>query len=199
MLDLFTHSQDSIALLYGETFYIVPDSSPASELTSVNAVGVNPEASSLPSTQETDAAPHHQEPEPPNPVVAPPSSQQPGIHWRPKPTSKMLFVLQQTELKDSLLTDFLKKIVASVEVPFEEAGFGIIHGPVHLKEFEQMPHRYAVVFDNDIWKRPDALATLGSNQVFFTKRLAYLQQDADAKRELWAYLKQLKETLRTLP
>jgi hypothetical protein len=185
MQDLFINSTESIALLYGETLYIVSEEGQEQE----NKSSADP---------QPDVQRKIEKPQPVVEKVEPtiPPPQKPGINWRPKPASRMLFILQQTELKDPILTDFLRKIVEAVGIPFDNAGFGIIQGPVNLREFEQMPNRYGVVFDGDLWMEPNALTNFGDNEVFFTSRLAYLQNDKESKQHLWNYLKNLKEIVR---
>jgi hypothetical protein len=175
MQESFITTQESIALLYGETFYIVGNDLAAAKV--IESPKVEKPATISPTP------------------VAQPETRPPGITWRTKPNSKMLFILQQSELKDPILTDFLKKIVEAIGIPFDTAGFGIVNGPVNLREFEEMPNRYGVVFDGDLWMHPNVASTFGDKEVFFTSRLAFLQNDADAKRQLWGYLKNLKEML----
>jgi hypothetical protein len=95
-----------------------------------------------------------------------------------------------------LLAEFLNKIVESLGIASEKAGWGIITGPVHPREFEEMPSQHGIVFDGDLWMHPHVAASFGEKEVYFSSRLAYLQNDAESKRQLWAYLKNLKETLR---
>lgn len=193
MQDDFVTTPESISLLFGEAFYIVPEQGDAVDAPAKPAKeAAKPVTAAIPKI-DPPTTPQVQEPVRVDPPVVQPRA---GIQWRAKPTSKMMFILQQAELKDPILTEFLKKIVEAIGIPFDSAGFGIINGPVNLAEFEQMPNRYGVVFDGDLWMSPNVATTFGDKEVFFSMRLAYLQNDADSKRELWGYLKNLKEMLK---
>lgn len=124
---------------------------------------------------------------------APTSKVNPGIEWKVKPTSKVLFVIRNDEWTDKALLEFLKKIVASLEFPTEWAGFGLITGPVNAWEFEQMPQENAIVFDAHLIAFNENPQQYGSREAFFSSRLGLLQDDVQGKRELWNYLKLLKE------
>lgn len=212
MQDQFVNSVETIALLYGDALYLVPDGLSNQVAAEPNLAAADVEVRSKEKITTPSASPENvptsqplpQEKVTPNEQSAPlspetvavPSAQKPGITWRTKPASKMLFILQQTEIKDPILAEFLKKIVESIGIPFDSAGFGIINGPVNLREFEGMPNRYGVVFDADLWNEPNVATTFGDREVFFAPRLAFLQDDADSKRQLWGYLKNLKEMLK---
>jgi hypothetical protein len=189
MNQLLLNGPESLSLLYGDVFYIFPqDTLTAAPSPVVAAPLVSqpiPEAV-LPSTlsPKTKLEP-----------VIEPTVQKPGITWRPKPMSKVLFVLQLAEFKDAALTDFLKKIVDSLEIAPEFVGFGQIDGTVHLEEFDLMPNPFAIVFDSGVWGGADNPVKLGKGEVYFTQCLQVLQDDQDLKRQLWAHLKALKEKI----
>ncbi len=198
MQNEFVNTPESIFLLYGETFYLVPsaedDLKPRQEQ---QKVGTSPAIAptSKPIAEKPVSAPSEIKTPVTSPVETPIPAMKPGIQWRTKPAAKMMFIMQQVELKDPVLSDLLKKIVEAIGIPFEAAGFGIIDGPVNLAEFESMPNRYGVVFDGDLWRSPNMATTFGDKEVFFSMRLAYLQNDAESKRQLWDYLKNLKQLL----
>ena len=191
--DEFVSTPESISLLYGETFYIVP-----SEEDNPKSIAIASQPNTAPIKEaiatEVSEKPVALKTEEKAPEIPTPSIR-PGIQWKGKPTAKMMFILQQVEFKDPVLVEFLKKIVEALGIPFEAAGFGVISGPVHLSEFEGMPIRYGVVFDGDLWMSPNMATTFGDKEVFFSMRLAYLQNDPESKRQLWGYLKNLKEML----
>jgi hypothetical protein len=191
--DEFVSTPESISLLYGETFYIVP-----SEEVNQKPVALASQPKAAPIKEaivtevpEKPVAPKVEE----KVIVTATQPIRPGIQWKGKPTAKMMFILQQVEFKDPVLVEFLKKIVEALGIPFDAAGFGVISGPVHLSEFEAMPIRYGVVFDGDLWMSPNMATSFGDNEVFFSMRLAYLQNDPESKRQLWGYLKNLKDML----
>lgn len=207
MSDAFITDLESVSRIYGDTFYIVPGGD--SESSAENGAEKRPVRVELESVakapQVPDVAPavvvqnhaggHPVNPEQPVTGELPATPIPSGLQWRVKPTSKMLFILHQSEMRDAELTDFLRKIVTAIGIPFETAGFGIIAGEFDLRTFENMPNRYGVVFDGSIWHKPHAMAQFGDNEVFFTERLAVLQNDKEAKVQLWNYLKNLKDTL----
>jgi hypothetical protein len=198
MQDSFINHPESIAMLYGETLYIIAGQPPHAD-SAIHVIAKQEPVEEVRNSNEQPLREKEVRDSNEQPMVEsppPPSQPKAGIQWRTKAASRMLFILQHTELKDPNLTDFLKKIVEAVGIPFENAGFGIIQGPVNLREFEQMPNRYGVVFDGDLWMEPNAMTQFGENEVFFTSRLAYLQNDPESKRQLWNYLKNLKEIVR---
>lgn len=208
MSEAFITDMESVARLYGDVFYIIPGGevptqvieTPKPQVKVENlapeqpaAKVVTPKPIEEPVAQKKPVEP--EKPSTPASVETPTTPSASGLQWRVKPTSKMLFILHQSEMKDAQLTDFLKKIVAAIGLPFETAGFGIINGAFDLRVFESMPNRYGVVFDGSLWHKPHAMAQFGDNEIFFTDRLAVLQDDKDAKTHLWKYLKELKEAL----
>ena len=187
MLDLLVTHPESLYLLYGEYFYIHPSDA----LPSSSAPAVEEPTTANPTLAKPIANAPQTKLEP----VADIPASKPGIIWRPKPTSKVLFVLQLSEFKNPNLTEFLKKIVDSLGLSAEFIGFGQIEGPVDLREFDRMPNPYAVVFDNGVWGGAENPVKLGKGEVFFAQNLLQLQSDQEGKRILWDHLKQLKEKL----
>jgi DNA polymerase III psi subunit len=115
-----------------------------------------------------------------------------GITWKPKPGSKILFVLQAEEFKDKELGELLKKIVESLEIPLEFAGFGMISGEISMEEFEAMPTQYAVVFDQQLASvAPNPVVHAGKS-IFFSQSLRILSSDTNSKKALWGYLKEVR-------
>lgn len=119
----------------------------------------------------------------------------PGIVWRPKDTSKVLFTLHQSELKNKVLTELLKQIVHAIGIPFPSAGFGIITDKVQPGEFDKMPNPYAIVFDESLLPGTENPIVTPGGTVFFTMRLNDLQHNRTAKRALWEFLKSIKPNL----
>jgi hypothetical protein len=118
-----------------------------------------------------------------------------SIKWKPKPTSKVLFVLHESEMKDKACTELLKKIVASIGIPFESAGFGVMTSKPDRDAFSSMPNRIAVVFDKEVaWETTNPIAE-GFGEVFFAHTLTALESDRTYKQELWNYLKALRDQL----
>ncbi len=205
MSELLIDGPETLALLYGESFYIFPQDANAA-LTHVVATPktepiIKPIAEKtkapVPQTPTVVIAPEPPVSQPQNPVSPPvvAEDRKPGITWKTKPTSKVLFVLQISEFRNPDLLNLLKKIVDSLKLAVELVGFGQIDGTVHLEEFDRMPNPYAVIFDSEVWGGAENPVQLGKGEVYFSHRLEVLQNDQDLKRELWAYLKQLKEKL----
>jgi hypothetical protein len=190
MNQLLLNGPESLSLLYGDVFYIFPQdalaAAPGPEVAKPILVSQPIAEAVIPSAlaPKTKLEP-----------VIEPAGKKPGITWRPKPMSKVLFVLQLAEFKDPALTDFLKKIVDSLGIAPEFVGFGQIDGMVHLEEFDLMPNPFAVVFDSGVWGGADNPVKLGKGEVYFTQCLQVLQDDQDVKRQLWAHLKVLKEKI----
>ncbi|MEM1000686.1 MAG: hypothetical protein AAGN35_26770 [Bacteroidota bacterium] len=192
----FLQTPEDVARLYGDRIYLVDDllgaveppprEAPRTLLTVVR----DPESAAPVAPPETPAPP---EPEKPKEKKA--SYLKPGITWKPKDNSKVLFILHQAELKNKTLTELLKQIVLSIEIPFESAGFGIIKGPVVETEFEEMPNPYGIVFDETLLPGEKNPMPTVDGSVFFTQRLKDLQHDKTAKRALWNYLKSIKSLL----
>ncbi len=191
-MDTLPISADSLKDLYGESFYLL-EGELEGEVT----------ASDVPAADASDTAVPNQEnktsekaPATAQPVAETPAADaKPGITWRVKPTSKVLFIISAEEWSNKVLLELLKKIVASLGLPFELAGFGLINGPVQASEFEQMPQKYGVVFDADVLPFTNNPSSFAQNEVFFSHKLNLLQDDKQMKMELWGYLKQLKEII----
>lgn len=131
-----------------------------------------------------------EKPKPSETIEAKPKTS--GITWKPKPSSKILFVLQAEEFKDKELGEFLKKIVASLEIPLEFAGFGVISGEISMEEFETMPTQYAVVFDERLASMGPNPIVHASKSIFFSQTLRELSTDINGKKALWAHLKEVR-------
>jgi hypothetical protein len=200
MADPIVLTPESLSLLYGESFFIHPGdvlkTAPKPEVRLEEPRIAKPTVAVQEPQQPSADAPKPRL----EPVVEPRAQlvTKPGITWRTKPGSKVLFVLQLTEFKNPELTDLLKKIVDSLGIPPELVGFGQIDGPVDLAEFDQLPNPYAVVFDNGVWGGAENPVRFGKGEVFFSHHLADLQLDQDLKRQLWGHLKNLKEKLVSL-
>lgn len=200
-------STDSLKDLYGESFYLLEGELDDVANENVPAEGEakaqkpeKPEAQ-MAVAEKTEEKPVEKTTEKsPEKAISkeatkPPANAKPGIVWRVKPTSKVLFIISKAEWSNSTLTDLLKKIVASLEIPFELAGFGLIEGPVQAAEFDQMPQKYGVVFDAHVVPFTDNPEMYNGNEVFFSHKLDLLKDNKEMKMELWGYLKQLKEKI----
>ena len=53
-----------------------------------------------------------------------------AVVWKEKAASRILFIIREDEFRNKELTSLLKKIVASIEIPFEEAGFWCVERKV---------------------------------------------------------------------
>ena len=171
---------EDVPRLYGKQFYIT-EHAPAQLSPSTPAEALPPKAEPLVS--------------PPQKEVSAPPQKAPGINWRPKDSSKVLFILHQSELKNKVLTDLLKQIVQAIEIPFPSAGFGIVTGEVQAGEFDNMPNPYGIVFDESLLPSGSNPYPTSEGEIFFTMRLKDLQHDRNAKRALWEFLKSIKPKL----
>ena len=115
--------------------------------------------------------------------------------WRPKEASKVLFILHQSELKQKELTDLLKKIVESIKIPFEAAGFGVITGDINAADFANMPNPFGVLFDSDLRFGEGNPTEVYGGKLYFTHQLAALNENRDLKKELWGQLQEIQKQL----
>jgi hypothetical protein len=173
---------EDVLQLYGSKVYRVgtetfelelePDAVPHSPVATVTPADLAPEVTSTPPPLATKA-----------------------ITWRLKKTApSVLFVLQTTEFGNKQLTDLLKKIVESLGIEAERVSFGAIDGVPSLSEFDDMPAKFAIVFDQTLFasSNPQPVA---AGEVFFSHPLSVLSTDNDLKRVLWSYLKQIQPKL----
>jgi DNA polymerase III psi subunit len=190
----FVDRAETLSLLYGDTLFLIPEDDAGIASKSEDPATLDEANASALETRTAEAPPSTIGTEPK--IQFPPGARSGGMKWNTRPGSKLLFILQQTEHEDPLLAEFLNKIVESLGIASEKVGWGIITGTVHPHQFEEMPSRYGILFDGDLWMHPHMAVSFGEKEVYFSSRLAYLQHDAESKRQLWAYLKNLKETLR---
>jgi hypothetical protein len=197
----FLETADDVARIYGDRFFLMdglPELDEAEaevpkQQTLLTVVGESEKAA-----EEVEAKGEEQATESEQKTAKPErkaSYDKPGIAWRPKENSQVLFILHQSELKNKVLTELLKQIVLSIGISFDSAGFGIIKGPVSEMEFQEMPNPYGIVFDKTLLPGGKNPMPAVDGSIFFTERLKDLQHDKDAKRELWNYLKSLKSLI----
>ncbi len=207
---------DDLQKLYGDRFFLVPGDAVFSS-SEANSEPL-PEAQTVtPVEAQVETAPEAQVETTPEAQVAtpverkdshesPPSSEEVltptgKLTWRPKPQSQVLFILHASELGNRELTDLLKKIVASIEIPFDAAGFGVITGEINAADFRDMPNPYGVVFDNGLifgdtnpTKVPGG-QNIEEGTLYFTHRLAELKDDRELKKALWEQLQEIQQKL----
>lgn len=188
-------STEDIRLLYGDMIYLVPEEGHSEGKTSSSGTETpvaEPVAEHV-GKVEAEASPETETPEEKAPET-PETPAEPRIRWIPKADSRVLFVLQNTEMKNKALTALLRKIVESLDIPFDAAGFGIIDGSPLTADWEAMPNPFGVVFDRDLAFTENPFF-YGERELFFSYSLSELESDRDKKKELWAYLKTVKERL----
>lgn len=197
----FLETTDDVARIYGDRFFLMeglptlddvetePDQ--PKQQTLLTVVG---ESEKEPAAKEAEKV-AAETPEKPEKPVRKATYDKPGIEWRPKESSKVLFILHHSELKNKVLTELLKQIVLSIGISFDSAGFGIIKGPVSEMEFQEIPNPYGIVFDTTLLPGEKNPMPAPDGSIFFTQRLKDLQHDKDAKRALWNYLKSLKSLI----
>lgn len=190
---------DDIRKLYGEQIFLVPDeNAPAKQPESLKETKTpvtkvkpaqEPVAKTVvvvPETEEkgaTEVIPQ----ETPN-TLAQPEPTEPGITWKPKEKSKVLFVLYPKEFKNKKLTNLLKDIVGAMQIPFDDAGFGTLEGPIGPIDWEAMPNPFAVIFDTSLNSSGQNPLVVGNKKIFFAAKLADLEASRDLKKELWKHL-----------
>ena len=170
---------EDVKRLYGDRFYLM------------DQTNLLPKNEISPTSQSQD----HQRNE--SSSDAPISNSNSGITWKLKPRSKVIFILHPNEWDNRELTDLLKKIVLSLQIPTDLAGFGLlpISPQLSTKDFEEMPAEFGVVFDNHLNPQSDNPLNFEGKQIFFTQTLAELTGNNDQKRSLWNFLKTIKAQL----
>lgn len=188
---------EDVKLLYGDHIWLVPENkdipeheNEGKELTSKvvapqTEAESHAEADKASETPSLEKKPEKKEAE---------TSAEPGIRWIPKADSRVLFVLQNDEMKNKALTALLRKIVESLDIPFEAAGFGVIDSSPQTADWEAMPNPIGVVFDRDLAFTENPFF-YGERELYFAWSLAELEADREKKMELWGYLKTVKERL----
>lgn len=187
-----------INMLYGDTFYIVGEGEAAQGKKPVEEASPSSKAQAHPAEAPTnEKAPETKAQNPAEETKASPPAQSTGaITWRTKPASQVLFILHQHEIKDKELGELLKKIVASIGIPFENAGFGIVKGTPNHADFAEMPNPYGVAFGTALQPAPGQNPMqVPAGSIFFCNTLSELKDNKEYKMILWNYLKGLKEKL----
>ena len=174
---------EDLQRLYGDWIFIVPG-----------------EGEEQASVSENEAPAPKTEPDSPtNTVSSPPADASPAptgkLIWRPKEASKVLFILHQSELREKELTDLLKKIVESIKIPFDAAGFGVITGEINAADFANMPNPFGVLFDSDLRFGDGNPSDVNGGKLYFTHQLAALNENRDLKKELWGQLQEIQQQL----
>lgn len=179
---------DDIKNLYGDFIYIIPE---AGQIKQPAKPAV--EKKEAPVVQETapEELPEKSPKEKAAPTPKTPEAAAPGITWKPKENSKVLFVLHPDEFKNKKLTNLLKDIVAAMKIPFEDAGFGTIEGPVGPSDWKSMPNPYAVIFDLELNRSGENPLLVGDKKIYFSGTLAELESNRTMKRELWNHLQSI--------
>lgn len=184
---------EDLQALYGDSFFLVPGDSffEAHEKST----------SSTPSTAEVTPTEATSTPSETTPVAkepTPESGNRPSgnLIWKPKPASKVLFVLHTEEFKDKELALLLKRIVESIQIPLDSAGFGVLKGgPINAADFNDMPNTFAVIFDLTMEFGGINPAIFPTGTVYFAHKLSELQDSRDFKKELWEQLKEIHSQL----
>lgn len=188
---------EDLQRLYGDRFYMVPGDLPGSDENpddKVEQEGGKVSAAAPTATGDqggtTNESSAPQRPSPTGKLI-----------WRPKPTSQVLFILHQAELKEKELTDLLKKIVESIKIPFDAAGFGVLTGEVNESDFQEMPNPYGVVFDHSLkFGNDNPILVEGAPEIdrgtlYFTHKLSELKDDRELKKVLWGHLQEIQKKL----
>ena len=194
---------DDLQGLYGDKLYVLPEDPGVSQPSPKPPMEEKSEAKEPVSKVAATEQSEPQEVDPPQQVQpkVPAKPANDGLNeagqitWRPKPTSKVLFILHQEELRNKELTELLKKIVQSIEIPFESAGFGIVKGLPELKQFHGMPNPFGVVFDHVLNPSGDNPVEVEGGRLYFTHKLDELKDNRDYKRALWEFLKEIKSSI----
>ena len=173
---------EDLQRLYGDWIFIVPGEGEEKAEVSENEA---PAQESSPAAEPAEA-----------PATASDSHAPTGkLIWRPKEASKVLFILHQSELRQKELTDLLKKIVESIKIPFEAAGFGVITGDINAADFANMPNPFGVLFDSDLRFGEGNPTEVYGGKLYFTHQLAALNENRDLKKELWGQLQEIQKQL----
>ncbi len=183
---------EDLQRLYGDWIFVIPGDEAES---GVNTYQGTETASPLPPAEKAATPSEGASSAHPAPEESTQLSPTGKLIWRPKPASKVLFILHQSELKQKDLTDLLKKIVESIKIPFEAAGFGVITGDINSADFANMPNPFGVVFDSSIRYGDSNPTQANGGDLYFTYKLAELSEDRNKKKELWGQLQEIQAKL----
>lgn len=195
MSDNIELQQGDLKAIYGSTFFLVPGDELSQPIDVVaDSTSMTSEAPQEAPVKGTEEKPLEETVE----TVNTSAGLRPtgAIQWRPKPSSRVLFILQQAELKDKELTELLKKIVQSIGIPFDAAGFGIVKGEINQADLEGLPNPFGVVFDKGLgYSEENPVPLKDHKELFFSYKLGELKDNKQYKIELWEHLKKVKEKL----
>lgn len=178
---------DDIRRLYGEFIYVIPE--PGTETSTPKTAAHSKESVVIPPEKVAETPVASEKPTTPSPSGD--SASKPGIVWKPKENSKVLFVLHPDEFKTKKLTNLLKDIVAAMKIPFEDAGFGTIEGQVGPLDWQAMPNPFAVIFDLELNRSGENPIELDGKKVYFAAKLAELEANRTLKMDLWKRLQEI--------
>ena len=172
---------EDVKRLYGDRFYLME---PVPEI--------------VPEKQQQEAIDTGSEVKESSAATSSAPEKSPGIEWKLKPGSKVIFMLHQNEWSNRELTDLLKKIVQSLEISTDLAGFGLLPSDTALgaEKFAEMPAQFGVVFDSKLNPQNDNPGKFDGKQIFFAHTLEELTGNNDYKRALWDFLKTVKAQLK---
>lgn len=173
--------------LYGERIFILPDvlKGEAGYEESVQAAEEETPQETVEATSTETPAQESMKQE----------AEPPVIEWKPKDNSKVLFVLRPKEFTDRSLTNLLKKIVEAMKIPFSDAGFGIMREIPSETDWEAMPNQFAIIFDEAAnFSRQNPLI-YKDKEIHFAPKLAQLNGNREAKKELWDRLQGIMEKI----
>lgn len=173
-----------IMQLYGDKFFIVPGDGGKSAQTAAAPSTLVKEA--IPEVVPTDS-----------PAQVEPAKSAPSIKWGLKPDSRVIFIFTMVEKANPDLTELLKKIVDSLGIPTDHAGFGFITGEDIEGDLEIIPGKFGIVFGKHFNKRSasENPAPFNGIPVFFAHSLEALSENREFKLELWNYLKSIQPNI----
>lgn len=175
--------QQDLQRLYGDRFFLMKD-------------GQEMQQQESSQTKTEEAA---QTPDKPADAVADASGKPTlvPITWKLKAESKVLFILSAEEMGNRTLTDLLKKIVDSLEISRDFAGFGILPAAPALPDFTGLPAAFGVVFNADLNPGTANPGDFEGNSVYFSHTLTELSDNRDHKMALWKFLQTVKAQLQS--
>lgn len=106
------------------------------------------------------------------------------IEWQGPESGNVLFIVGKNDFADAVNQELLGKILGSIELGLDTARIGLVSGQPTVDDFEGLQGKNAVFF---------GIREAGSfTSMHNAPTLSTLQNDNDAKRALWEYLKSVK-------
>ena len=119
----------------------------------------------------------------------------PAVRWKTKPDARLMLMMAPGEMKDTRLTDLLKRIVQALEIPFEYCGFGMVQAPLQAADLAEMPTQRGVLFGRQYYPGAEGLVQEEDKQLYVVPALYEMIDNKANKKLAWQALETLKNDL----